>query len=135
MCLTNCPLLYRPIDEIPTFKEGDIRLIAGLDNASGRVEIFHAGKWGTVCNDDWDMQDVRVACRQLGFKNAYAVGDADLFGHGFDQIWLDDLNCTGNEQSLADCPSLGWGEHNCNHLEDAGVFCTSELKHPLRALT
>ena len=117
-------------DTLPIYKEGDMRLISGVDNSSGRVEIYHEDTWGTICNDEWDIKDASVACRQLGFEGAYAIGGADLFGPGFDQIWLDNVNCMGEEESLSNCSHLGWGEHNCNHAEDAGVFCTtSELPY------
>jgi hypothetical protein len=37
------------------------------------VEICSGGKWGTICDrygNDWDYEDARVVCRQLGFAAA-----------------------------------------------------------------
>ncbi len=104
--------------------EGDIRLMDGSTPNEGRVEIFHAGQWGTVCDDSWGAEEALVVCMQLGFTvfEPTAVGSAG-FGMGEDPIWLDNLNCSGQETSLADCPHNGWGEHNCGHSEDAGVVC------------
>ncbi|NWZ51259.1 DMBT1 protein, partial [Haliaeetus albicilla] len=37
--------------------------VGGKNGCSGGVDVWHCGSWGMVCNDSWDMQDVKVACR------------------------------------------------------------------------
>ncbi|XP_043946454.1 galectin-3-binding protein-like isoform X2 [Protopterus annectens] len=104
-------------------KSGDIRLAGSSNPNQGRVEIYFGDQWGTVCDDNWDKNDAFVVCLSLGYagaKNAY-VGAA--FGKGSGPILLDDVNCQGNESSLANCKHRGWGVHDCQHSEDAGVEC------------
>ena len=107
-----------------------VRLSDGYSNF-GRVEIFHDRTWGTVCDDNWDIKDAAVVCRMLGFKYAWTAisfgvsvteQGIDLYGTG--PIWLDNVNCNGNESSLSECSHNGWLVHNCDHLEDAGVLCS-----------
>ena len=38
-------------------------------------------------------------------------------------IWLEDIRCTGQEQSLTDCMHGNWGRTDCGHKEDAGCVC------------
>ena len=89
----------------------------------GRVEIFHNGKWGTICDDGWDLVDAKVVCRQLGYAEANAALQGSNVPDGTGKIWLDDVGCTGSEFSLQDCSHRGWGSNNCVHSEDAGVEC------------
>ena len=89
----------------------------------GRVEVYHNGRWGTVCDDNWDINDARVVCRQLGFPDAEAALKNSYFGRGTGAILLDDLRCEGNESSLFSCRHNGVGIHYCRHREDAGARC------------
>lgn len=47
-----------------------------------------------------------------------------FFGEGLSRIHLDELNCNGSESNLLECAANELGDHNCAHIEDAGVICT-----------
>ncbi len=106
-----------------------LRLVGSENSNEGRVEVFHEGEWGTVCDDYWDITDANVVCKQLGFSGASDFSLAAGFGEGSGATLLDDVQCTGDEERLEDCPSRGWGVENCNHNEDAGVICTGKLQN------
>ncbi|XP_012583423.1 PREDICTED: neurotrypsin isoform X2 [Condylura cristata] len=101
-----------------------IRLVGGSKTYEGRVELYHADQWGTVCDDQWDDADAEVICRQLGLSGIAKAWNQAHFGEGSGPVLLDEVRCTGNELSIEQCPKSSWGEHNCGHKEDAGVSCT-----------
>uniref|UniRef100_A0A3B3ZDL6 SRCR domain-containing protein n=1 Tax=Periophthalmus magnuspinnatus TaxID=409849 RepID=A0A3B3ZDL6_9GOBI len=107
----------------------EIRLVGpGSSLCSGRVEIYHSRTWGTVCDDDWDMSDAKVVCRQMGCGVAINATKEAHFGEGSGLIWLDDVSCSGNESSLTQCGHREFGSNNCYHSEDAGVICSDEIR-------
>ncbi|KAI5617423.1 neurotrypsin-like [Silurus asotus] len=100
-----------------------LRLVGGQEDFEGRVEVYHNGQWGTICDDKWDDIDAEVVCRQLGFGGVPKAWTWSHFGPGVGPILLDGVQCTGNELSLEECHHTPWGQHNCDHMEDAGVSC------------
>lgn len=116
LCVCNfCTAVRGPVNE------GNLRLVGGASQYEGRVEVLHNGEWGTVCNDDWDITDANVACRQLGYGRALFA--SATFGGGSGTILYDDVFCKGTELRLVDCPNSGTGVHDCTHADDAGVVC------------
>lgn len=96
----------------------------------GRVELFHNGEWGTVCDDLWDMNDGHVVCRELGFYGAESVYSSATFGEGVGAILFSDVDCIGDENELKACPKVNLSTEfrptSCLHSDDAGVRCISE---------
>ncbi|XP_033078834.1 scavenger receptor cysteine-rich type 1 protein M130 isoform X2 [Trachypithecus francoisi] len=129
--------LARPSEETWITCDNKIRLQEGPTSCSGRVEIWHGGSWGTVCDDSWDLNDAQVVCQQLGCGPALKAFKEAEFGQGTGPIWLNEVKCKGNESSLWDCPARRWGHSECGHKEDAAVNCTdiSAHKTPQKATT
>ena len=47
---------------------GDVRLVGGINELEGRVEICYNKIWGSVCHNSWDTYDANVVCKQLGYQ-------------------------------------------------------------------
>ncbi|XP_044231148.1 lysyl oxidase homolog 3B isoform X3 [Thunnus albacares] len=92
----------------------------------GRIELFYKGEWGTICDDDFSINNANVLCRQLGFVSATGWTHSAKYGKGQGKIWLDNVLCNGAEKSIEFCKSRGWGNSDCTHDEDAGVVCKDE---------
>uniref|UniRef100_A0A3B4E861 SRCR domain-containing protein n=1 Tax=Pygocentrus nattereri TaxID=42514 RepID=A0A3B4E861_PYGNA len=104
-----------------------IRLVGSGGDCAGRLEVFHSGSWGTVCGDLWDIEDAQVVCRQLQCGVALSALVPAWFGPGTGPIWLNEVECEGNETSLWNCTFQLSGEDEWGHEEDVGVMC-SEFK-------
>ncbi|KAK0680141.1 WC11 protein, partial [Pygoscelis papua] len=107
----------------PCWAQEKIRAVGGENGCLGRVEVWHRGSWGTVCDDSWDMRDAEVACRQLGCGPAVSALDKAAFGEGTGPIWLEQVECQGTEPSLWDCWARPGDSGACRHKEDAAVNC------------
>jgi len=114
--------------KIPASRDAGVECVAvRLVNGGalyGRVEVYHSGQWGTVCDDGWDINDANVVCRELGFSRASGAPSQAKYGQGNGTIWMDDVRCKGGEASLLECPHVGFRlDHRCNHSHDASVEC------------
>ena len=134
-----------------------MRLVNGSITAEGRVELCFEGRWSTVCDQGWSIQDARVVCAQLGytadreeeknesvimffmewgflfflFTDAYPYLDSYFGGNTQLPILVDDIGCSGTEPSLNKCTySTSISSTTCrsNHLDDAGVTCVAGSK-------
>ena len=70
-----------------------IRLVNGKTKFEGRVEILHDGEWGTICDDNWNLEAARVVCRELMLGDPLESVPLAGFGQGdgASKIWLDQV--------------------------------------------
>lgn len=105
----------------------DLRLVNGSDKCSGRLEVFHDQRWGTVCADDWDLAEAYVVCRQLGCGTPRSASNSSQFGEGPHLTWVDAVECTGMERALFECKVKLWGAQNCKSKGYASVVCSEAV--------
>ena len=76
LCPLFCSPLFEPLD--PPLVNPIIFCILGITMVrlqdvspdvpnAGRVQVKEGGRWKDICSAGWDVKDVAVACRQLGF--------------------------------------------------------------------
>jgi len=97
------------------------RLVGGTSAQEGRLEVYHNGTWGTVCDNGFNDAAARVVCHMLRYEYGWFINNR--YGAGSGQIWLDDVQCNGTETNIENCQHNGWGNHSCDHYKDVSVSC------------
>jgi len=106
--------------------------------SKGRVQVWHEGEWGAVCDDSLrgDYNDggsshddptelggkvANVVCRSLGYTSG-SVTSLEEKDQGRGAVAMDAVSCNGDEASLLDC-NFTWGS-NCKNYEAFTVTCS-----------
>eukprot|EP00092_Neocalanus_flemingeri_P022918 GFUD01024846.1.p1 GENE.GFUD01024846.1~~GFUD01024846.1.p1 ORF type:complete len:622 (-),score=175.45 GFUD01024846.1:199-2064(-) len=81
--------------------------------------VYMDGK--PVCDDGWDRNAARVACRELGFADGEPTVGSQ-YGNVEDDMAMDEISCRGDESSLYECDYTSLDD--CGGAEGAGVVCS-----------
>ncbi|XP_039652107.1 scavenger receptor cysteine-rich type 1 protein M130-like, partial [Perca fluviatilis] len=80
-----------------------VRLVNGTSLCSGKLEVKtnqSTQRWSSVCEDDFDQQDVEVVCRELGC-GAPSVLLGALYGEVEARMRTKEFQCRGNGPHLS----------------------------------
>ena len=121
-------------------KNEDIRLQGAIgQDTAGRVEVCVDREWRSICQDNFGYNDASVVCRQLGFSPygklptnkiistlsvLLYIGAQTISGNVYsssNSFYIYELNCTGYESSIWDCPFYNQSDGNCRF--HANVVC------------
>ena len=68
--LNSTHIFYTTDLEVTECSDGAVSLVSGGTPYEGRVEVCQGGRWGTICNDLWTVEDTDVVCRELGLLSS-----------------------------------------------------------------
>ena len=113
--------------------------------ARGRVEVCIGGRYGTVCDNDWNFVDASVVCSQLGFSyygkhiefsalvyscQLFQTGAITITGGQFSNdsvpVLVGRVECSGDENKLLDCAHVTESHEevfDCDPREVAAMSC------------
>ena len=99
------------IDDLKLVNEG------GIDIVNVRVD----GQLGTICADDFTLNEADVICRQLGYQYSNDV----LNRQSSSTIVLFGFKCNGDEDKISDCKitETSGSQNRCSGGHAAGVRC------------
>lgn len=107
---------------VPSFSQ--IRLKGGLNSYEGRVEVFHGGRWGTICADNWRIEEAMVVCRQLNLGYGSHAITQNYFGATNLGVIMSGVICRVDEISIYNCQHDPWQNATCSKSNKlAGVIC------------
>ena len=132
----------------PNAANGELRLEDGPTENVGRLEVFHNGEWGTVCDDQFDervddpgtLHDrrrfpniaPRKACQFMGYANGQMIPRGNMsVAPASKKIWLDDVRCLAGSnhwtgappEKLHHCYHAGWSNNNGSISESYASPC------------
>ncbi|XP_063448442.1 scavenger receptor cysteine-rich domain superfamily protein-like [Mytilus trossulus] len=106
-----------------------VRLYGGRKPSVGAVELLISGVWKRVCDHSFTKNAAVVICHSLGYQNAapeiITMSSIDV---GQDHTAVDDIQCSGSEQYIADCSISNSQNTTCSPNNTVAISCTTNVK-------
>ncbi|XP_029985003.1 antigen WC1.1-like [Sphaeramia orbicularis] len=88
---------------------------------------FSMSLWIQVCEEDLNLKDAEVVCRELGC-GAPSVLQGGLYGEGEAPVWTSELQCEGREAAVLDCRRSSSAGKTCSPKTAVGLTCTGGVR-------
>jgi len=130
ICVQHCnnsaciPVPAECAEKCPKRTAGELRVCGSTrkNSIAGRLEMYKAGKWGTICDQDFNHVAAGVACRQIGYSNGYMMGNCVLNNPASkDNVIMSNVKCSGGEKNIEQCDHVDGAA--CTHASDVSVSC------------
>ncbi|XP_054904267.1 antigen WC1.1 isoform X2 [Poeciliopsis prolifica] len=112
-------------------KQGKIILRSENNNpCEGRVEVYYGNEMGYVGDKNWNSNTEKVVCRTT--HCGQPVRTSNVYRSLHSPVWLNELECKGDERSLWDCD--GWPGPNVSFYRKPTVkkiTCSSKISFRL----
>ncbi|CAF0869334.1 unnamed protein product [Brachionus calyciflorus] len=109
---------------VPSYK---LDLVDGRNFLEGRLRVEINGKYGTICNKGWSIQNSKIACQQLGL-----ILDPNYFIYSRwlendprinESILMSEVQCDSLDTNLFECRHTSHFDHTCTHQDDVWIKC------------
>ena len=111
--------------------EGTNLTIQNENNSTSEGLVYVNGR--PVCDNEWEGNDAKVTCNQLGFKYVKHIIGKSFGGSVELPFSMIDVQCSGDEHLLSDCVHRQVNESSyCNENNGAGVHCSNIEKGNLK---
>eukprot|EP00064_Thunnus_orientalis_P005818 superscaffoldBa00000586_g5832 len=104
-----------------------VRLVNGTSLCSGRLEVKSEQSWFSVCEADFDQQDAKVVCRELGCGTP-SVLQGVLYEEVEAPMWTKEFQCRGHESSLLNCGRSDSARSTCSSGKAVGLTCSEPVR-------
>nr|XP_024655342.1 uncharacterized protein LOC101472590 [Maylandia zebra] len=125
--LKECASADRSSSTLDITCSDSVRLLNGSSLCSGGLQVKSNQRWSSVCEDDFDLQDAEVVCRELGCGPPSLLQGA-LYGEAEAPVWSREFQCGGHESALLDCRSSGSARSSCSPGKAAGLTCSEPVR-------
>ncbi|XP_050395281.2 scavenger receptor cysteine-rich type 1 protein M130 isoform X2 [Patella vulgata] len=99
----------------------------GVTNVArmGEVTVKYHGVWGSICTDHWNDNAARVVC---GTASTHARAISRSVSGLQNPMWIFDVNCTRQEDSLKSCQLITDGNsYRCKSPEQSVAYCYNDM--------